>query len=89
MPQGVSPQFVLTNENGEVVEGTMQVVTKTDGEGDKAVVKTVYQYTFEADEAGEYECVVTFTHGNTNYADITIELKAWVILTVEDEPVED
>lgn len=83
LPQGVSPQFVLTNELGEKIEGTMEKVTKTEGEGDKAIVKTEYQYSFTAETPGEYACVITFVHSNMNYADITVKLTAWVILTSE------
>ena len=85
LPTGVSPQFVIKNAKGEVIKGTMEIITKTEGEGDNAVVKTIYQYSFTAEEVGEYACVVTFKHDNLNYADITVVLEAWVILTTETE----
>lgn len=83
LPQGVSPTFVLTSESGEVIEGEMTVLTKIENVGDKAIVKTIYEYSFTVETTGEYACVVTFTHNNQNYENITIKLEAWVIFTSE------
>ena len=79
LPEGVAPHFTLTNKSGEKIEGETEVITKT--EGDNAIVKTVYKYSFTVDTAGDYTCVVTFTHSNKNYADITIALDAWIFIS--------
>ena len=81
LPEGVSPQFTLTDKNGEKIEGLMEKITKTEGEGTQKIDKTIYKYSFTVEKAGDFTCVVTFTHNNKNYADITIELKAWIFIS--------
>ena len=78
LPEGVSPKFTLTNSNGEVIEGEMEIVTSN--EGAEQTIKTTYRYTFTVETVGEYTCLVTFEHSNKNYADITTELKAWILI---------
>ena len=80
LPDGVSPNFTLTNKQGEKVEGTMILVESEEGE---TAEKTTYQYLFTAETAGEYTCTITFTHSNKNYADITLTLTAVVFIHEE------
>ena len=60
---------MLTNINGEKIEGVAETV------------KTIYKYSFTVETVGDFTCVVTFTHNNKNYADIAIELKAWIFIS--------
>ena len=80
LPDGVSPKFTLTNKQGEKVEGTMILVESEEGE---TAEKTTYRYLFTAETAGEYTCIITFTHSNKNYADITLTLTAVVFIHEE------
>ena len=75
LPQGVTPQFTLTSDNGETIQGIMETVT-SEVEGDETATKTTYKYSFSVERAGEYICVVTFVHDNENYDTITLELNA-------------
>jgi hypothetical protein len=75
LPEGVTPQFTLTNARGETIDGKMEKVTSS-VEGDKTAVKTAYKYLFTIETAGEYTCVVTFVHDNENYDMIKIDLNA-------------
>ena len=75
LPQGVTPQFTLTSDSGEIIQGTMETVT-SEVEGDETATKTTYKYSFSVERAGEYICVVTFVHDNENYDTITLELNA-------------
>jgi hypothetical protein len=68
LPDGVSPQFTLTDENGKQVQGTLETVT------DEETGKTTYQYAFSVAAIGEYTCMVAFTHANGNYEKITLTL---------------
>lgn len=79
LPEGVSPKFTLTNERGEMLEGEMEIVT-SETEGNDGAVKTIYKFVFTVERVGEYTCVVTFVHGNKNYAEIMSEVKAWVVI---------
>ena len=75
LPQGVTPQFTITNKNGETIQGTMEIVTSK-VEGDETAVKKTYKYLFSVETAGEYICVVTFVHDNENFNTIKLELSA-------------
>ena len=75
LPEGVAPQFTLTDERGEKIEGKMEKVT-SEAEGSETAVKTTYKYSFSVERAGEYDCVVTFVHDNENYDKIALELNA-------------
>lgn len=81
LPEGVAPQFTLTDKSGEKIEGVMEKIEKSKGEGDQKIDKTIYKYSFTVETAGDFMCVVTFAHSNKNYADITIELKAWIFIS--------
>ncbi len=80
LPMGVSPQLTLKNSAGETVaQGEMELVTP-DTAGEETLKKTKYRYVVKAD-AGDYTCVVTFTHTNENYEDIALKLESWVFIT--------
>ena len=79
LPEGVSPQFTLTNENGETVEGRIEKTESVDG--NETAVKTTYKYLFEVESAGEYTCVVSFTHNHEHYKEISLRLTAWIIIS--------
>ena len=76
LPEGVSPIFTLTNVQGEEVKGEIQVVTSEEE-------KTTYKYLFTVETEGEYTCVITFTHDNENYADITFTVTGLVFIHEE------
>jgi hypothetical protein len=80
LPEGVTPQFALTNEQGEVIEGEVKI-EKIKVAGSETSFKIVYKYTFTVDTAGVYACVVTFAHTNQNYQAIALALEAWVFIT--------
>jgi hypothetical protein len=82
LPEGVSPQFTLTNDKGEVIEGRMEIVT-SEAEGDEDLVETIYKYQFTVEETGEYTCMLTFVHNHKNYAKITLELKSLLFISSE------
>lgn len=75
LPDGVSPQFTLTDENGKQVQGTLKTVT------DEETGKTTYQYAFSVAAIGEYTCKVAFTHDNGNYEKITLTLTETIYLS--------
>ena len=79
LPEGVSPQFTLTNEKGEIIQGKTEKVTSKE-EGNATSAKTTYKYSFTVKGIGVYNCVVTFTHSDKNYEDITLALKSWVYI---------
>lgn len=68
LPDGVSPQFTLTDENGGQVQGKLETVT------DEGTGKTTYKYAFSVATIGEYTCAVSFTHDSGNYEKITLTL---------------
>ncbi len=74
LPIGVSPIFTLKNPNGETIVGQL---TK---EVDETTGKQVYKYTFTSELTGEYTCIITFVHTNTNYEEITTALQSWVFI---------
>ena len=78
LPTGVLPIFTLLNENGERVEGRMEKLSSED-EGNETK-NPLYKYVFTADEEGIYTCVVTFTHNDTNYKEIQLEIEAWMFI---------
>lgn len=71
LPEGVKPQFTLTNASGEVIAL----------KGGETEDKTGYKYQYTVQTEGEYVCVVTFKHENENYMDIKLELKAWIYIS--------
>ena len=75
LPEGVSPIFKLTDENGTVIDGELVVSTNQD---DNATSKTRYTYKFTVNNPGKYSCVLTFKHENDNYDDIKLELTATI-----------
>ena len=79
LPDGVSPQFTVTNSKGEALEGEMELVTSDETDGQTS--KSAYKYVFTTDAEGDYTCIVTFTHNDKNYEDITLELEAWIFIT--------
>ena len=82
LPEGVTPQFTLTNASGETIDGEMELVTsKADGE---TAGKTAYKYTFCVEAAGTYTCVITFVHDNENYDKITLVLNATFYISSVD-----
>ena len=83
LPEGVEPQFRLTNEEGADIEGTLEKITTTEGEGNSAVEKTAYKYSFTVESEGEYACIITFTHSDKNYKDISLQLNAWILIKEE------
>ena len=78
LPEGVTPQFTITDENGEVMDGMMQVVT--DDEHGENTAKKTYKYLFTVPAAGEYTCVITYKHSNANYEAIRLTLEAWMFI---------
>ena len=79
LPEGVTPTFTLTDENGKVIEGSVEVVI-TNVEGKENMPKTTYKYVFTVDEAGVYTCEVAFEHNNENYKQIKLTVKAWIFI---------
>ena len=77
LPQGVSPQFTLTDENGETIEGEMQKIKTSVGN----VEAVSYKYSFTVEKAGTYTCVVGFTHNNEHYEKIAVSVTTWVIIS--------
>jgi hypothetical protein len=78
LPEGITPVFKVMNLNGDEIVGTMQLASREDGNG--AIVDPLYEYVFQVPEAGDYVCVVTFTHNNANYKDIELRLEAWIFI---------
>jgi hypothetical protein len=82
LPEGVTPQFTLTNASGETIDGEMELITsKADGE---TAGKTAYKYTFCVEAAGTYTCAITFVHDNENYDKITLVLNATFYISSVD-----
>ena len=75
LPKGVTPEFKVTNANGEEIVGEMVE------ELDETLIKTTYKYLFTVKEPGEYTCLVTFKHNNEHYKEIAVTLTAWVIIS--------
>jgi hypothetical protein len=65
LPVGVDPQFLLTDTNGEPIQGERKVFV------DETTGKTTYTYAFSVETAGEYSCEISFVHENENYDTIT------------------
>ncbi len=78
LPEGITPVFKVMNLNGDEIVGTMQLASQEDGNG--AIVDPLYEYVFQVPSAGDYVCVVTFTHNNANYRDIELRLEAWYFI---------
>lgn len=66
LPEGVAPEFALTDENGDLIDGEMKAVV------DEQTGKTTYVYAFSVASAGEYTCVIHFTRENENYEEIAL-----------------
>lgn len=83
LPQGVSPQFKLTDDKNETITGEMEEI-KTPVGANETVFKTTYKYSFKVEKAGNYTCVITFTHQNADYEEIKLTVTAWVIISSVD-----
>ena len=83
LPQGVSPQFQLTDDKNETITGEVEEI-KTPVDGNETVFKTTYKYSFKVEKAGNYTCVITFTHQNADYEEIKLTVTAWVIISSVD-----
>ena len=66
LPQGVSPQFTVTDKNGDPIDVIWD--------------ETTQKYSFTVKEPGEYTCIVTFTHTNEHYKEITVSVTTWFII---------
>ena len=78
LPEGITPDFKVMNLKGDEIVGTMRLVPQEDDNG--ALVDPLYEYVFQVPEAGDYVCMVTFTHNNVNYKDIELRLEAWIFI---------
>lgn len=83
LPQGVSPQFKLTDDKNETITGELKEI-KTPVDANETVFKTTYKYAFKVEKAGEYTCSITFTHQNANYGEIKLTLTACVLISSND-----
>ena len=83
LPQGVSPQFKLTDDKNETITGEVEEI-KTPVDANETVFKTTYKYSFKVEKAGNYSCVITFTHQNADYEEIKYTVTAWVIINSVD-----
>ena len=73
LPEGVIPQFTITSEDKEIIQGEMKkVISKVDG--DETATKTTYKYLFSVENPGDYTCKVNFLYENKNFENIELEL---------------
>lgn len=71
LPEGVTPSFVVKNKDGEIIEGVYTVEnSQLDLDDGQIMVITNHVYTFKTKEAGEYTCLVSYSHDNQNYKQI-------------------
>lgn len=69
LPEGVEPTFSVFDDEGNLMSGTMGMEKVSRGWEDVSYGIN-FVYFFEADRAGDYDCVVTFSNANKNYMPI-------------------